>query len=149
MPARPRIDHSGKIARIIISIPAAYQRKRKRQLQRHLWLANKLSINPPLPVNRNVLLRRDRIRKRLAILAIHHTERHHARHQRRALPIAKRQLVDSDLSRTAQQSKQILATRCDAKRKSASVADLLRSRTFRAFSRDGGRVNGLLKAVHI
>src|SRR6202044_2666136 len=94
-PASTRIQNSGKVTRKIISIPAANKRKRKRQLQRHLRLADKFSIDPTLPVNRHILLRRNRIRKRFAILAIHNPERHSSRHQNRTLQIGQRQLVNS------------------------------------------------------
>src|SRR5271156_1750429 len=76
------VNDRGKIAGKIIGVAAADQRKSERELERDLGLADEFSILPTLAVNRDVLLRRDRIHKGLAILAIHDAEGHDAGNKR-------------------------------------------------------------------
>ena len=70
MAAGPGVNNCGKVASVIVSVAAANQRKREWKREHDLGLANESSILPTLAVNRDVVLRRDRIGKGFVILRI-------------------------------------------------------------------------------
>jgi len=55
-----RVNNSRKIARNVVRVATADERKCERKLQRHLRLANEFSGLPVLAEDRDVLARRDR-----------------------------------------------------------------------------------------